>query len=191
MKIFRGIAYGLVALCALLCIVILNYKGGKNRGDEATVSAGAEPVSSAYGVVEDNKVEPEDIFEAASAIVSGVAGDIKDALASPGKDVSENNTGEIDYDVIVSLQEKEAEEAFRKTISDYNKENGISFSSTSASASFETSTPVYDFVVNKSKGVIHRTGCILAPLEGDASYYETVKDAKEAGYTDKCTVCSP
>lgn len=192
MKIFRGIAYSLIALCAVLCVVILTF-GGKKINDEETPLVAIDDLSSQNEevVVEGAEIGYSELLEAASVIAKDVTDEIKEAISSTKDSVSENNTGEIDYNTIVSLQEKEYEDTFKKVISDYNKENGISGNNSSASTSTVTSKKDYKFVVNRKTKVIHKIGCILAPLEENAEYYEKIKEAKQDGYTEKCPVCSP
>lgn len=193
MKVFRGIAYGIIGICVLLCIFILLYKG-KNIDDEATPLAAVDSASEEVTVDADSEIGYKDLFNAASAIADDVKEEIKSVISSTSSDadsVSENKTGEIDYDTIVSLQEKEYEDTFRKVISDYNKKNGISVSSANSTSSSASVKKEYKYVVNKSTKVIHKIGCLLAPLEDNAIYYEKIKEADKEGYSKKCPVCSP
>lgn len=192
MKIFRGIAYSLIAICAVLCIIILTFNGKKIDDEKTPLVAADEIDHNEDVVVEDEQIGYSELLEAASAIASDVGEEIKTAISMASKEsVSENDTGEIDYNVIVSLQEQEYENTFKKVISDYNKENGISGNNSASSSSTATSQKEYKYVVNKETKIIHKVGCILAPLENNAEYYERLKDAKVDGYKDKCPVCSP
>lgn len=198
MKILRGIAYGMVLACAVLSIAILAYKGSENskaaaiRAEmEAAENARMEANANAVVTVEGDEVGYDELISAASAIVSGVSMDIKTAIDNALSDISENNSGEIDYEEIVRLQTEQVEGMFKDVISDYNKKNGISVSSSTEKKAEEELTASYDYVVSKSTKTIHKTGCILEPLLDDAVYFSTIKDAKAAGYTDKCNVCSP
>lgn len=193
MKIFRGIAYGIIGVCVLLCVFILFYKG-KDIDDEATPLAAVDTSSEEVTVEADAEIGYKDLLNAASAIADEVKDEIKSAISSNSSDektASENKSGEIDYDTIVSLQEKEYEETFQKAISDYNKENGISVSSATSTSSSASVKKEYKYVVNKSKKVIHKVGCLLAPLEENALYYEKIKEAVSDGFSEKCPVCSP
>lgn len=193
MKILRRIAYGVIGVCVILCIIILCYKG-KDIDDEATPLAGVESISEEVVVDADSEIGYKDLIDAASVIADEVADEIKSVISKDSAEkesVSENNTGEIDYNTIVSLQEKEYEDTFRSVISDYNKANGISVSSATSTSSSANAKKDYKYVVNKKTKTIHKIGCLLAPSKDNAEYFEKVKDAKLSGYTDKCPVCSP
>lgn len=185
MKLVRSVAYAVIVICALLCIVIAIYamkKPSEEEGGERTAS---------HSTVGD---AASDSFDG-GASVPNIADLIKDHPAETGTgagktSISGNNTGEISYDEIVKRQNEDLDREFRNVISDYNKKYGIVTSTPTSTTT--TVSKDYKYFVNKNTKIIHRIDCLLKPVNGeDALYYETIKDAEKAGYTERCPVCSP
>lgn len=179
MKAVRSVAYAVIVICALLCIVIAFYasrkpkEGDETSGTEASVT---ESVSDSAG----------------GSTVPNLADLIKDhpSSTSAKTSISGNLTGEIDYDEIVKRQDEELDRVFRETIAEYNKKYGIVTSTTTSTST--TATKDYKYFVNKATKIIHRIDCLLKPVNSsDTIYYETITDANKAGYTERCPVCSP
>lgn len=187
MKILRGMAYALIILCVIGSIGILMYSGnGKQTTDEeGTVTSDSVTVS-------DGEVSTKDVINAAGTIISDVADDVKDAVSNLS-----STSGEVSYDEIVKLQEEEALAEQKATVEASNEANGISANDTTSSGLASTanteSTVSTDcsYVVSKSSGKIHRSGCLLEPSGVNALYYSTLEAAIADGYTEKCTICSP
>jgi len=195
MKFLRNIAYGLIVLCAVGCIVILTYNGKKNdtENNTSTVAVDNGDSTSIDVVISDGEIGIDDVLSAASVIISEAKEDVIDVVASISASAGENTTGEISYAEIVRLQEEEVALQMAADVSASNYANGIVTStstSTSTSASASASKD-YNYVVNKTTKKIHRMGCLLEPKGSNASYYEKLSEAILAGYTDKCSVCSP
>ena len=181
MKLVRSVAYAVIVLCAILCIVIAFYASReKKAGEEGTGTAGSgqETESSEY--------EPLNPPNLADLIVdrTSSAGDSKPSISG-------NLTGEITYDEIVRLQNEDLDREFRIVISDYNKKYGI-VTSTPTTTSSTAAGKDYKYFVNKETKIVHRIDCLLKPVNSaDTLYYETLTDAAKAGYTSRCPVCSP
>ncbi|MBO4616833.1 MAG: hypothetical protein J5717_05745 [Lachnospiraceae bacterium] len=178
MKAVRSVAYAVIVICALLCIVIAFYasrktgEGGESSNTETSVTV------STSGSAEDSSVP-------------NLADLIKEHPTTSTKpSISGNLTGEIDYDEIVKRQDAELDRIFRETIAEYNKKYGIVTSTTTSTTT--TATKDYKYFVNKATKIIHRIDCLLKPVNSsDTIYYETITDANKAGYTERCPVCSP
>lgn len=185
MKLVRSVAYAVIVICALLCIVIAIYAMKKPAGEE-----GGERTVSHSTVTESDP----DSFDS-SATVPNLADLIKDPPAGSGTgggkvSISGNNTGEISYDEIVRRQNEDLDREFRTVISDYNKKYGIVTSTPTSTTT--TVSKNYKYFVNKNTKIIHRIDCLLKPVNSaDTLYYETIKEAEKAGYTERCPVCSP
>ena len=186
MKLVRSVAYAVIVICALLCIVIAIYAMKKPSGEE-----GGESTASRGSTIADTDPGSFD----SSATIPNIADLIKDHPAGTGSgtgkaSISGNNTGEISYDEIVKRQNEDLDREFRTVISDYNKKYGIETgtpTSTTATASKD-----YKYFVNKNTKIIHRYDCLLKPVNSaDMLGYETIREAEKAGYTERCPVCSP
>lgn len=191
MKVLRTIQYLIIIACAVLVIVILTYNGKKTASDsegESTVATFEDDTV----IISDGEISIGDVMDAASVIISDVKEEIKDVVSNVSV-TKENKSGEIDYAEIVRLQEEEVALSMQADVSASNAAHGIVVStSTSTSASKSASVEkTYYYVVNKTTGKIHKVGCLLEPEGKNAGYYEKMEDVKRAGYTDKCTVCSP
>jgi len=195
MKFLRGIAYGIIAICMAGVATIVIY-AAKNGGKSVQLVDESVPKEV---VIEDGEVTVSDILDAAGVIISDAKDDVVEAITTPVQtkeekktDVSENNSGEISYDEIVRLQEREALDEQKALVKESNEKNGIVTStSTSTSTDKEEKTKEYNYVVNKTTKIIHKKGCLLEPSGDNAIYYEKLSDAISAGYKEKCTVCSP
>ncbi|MBR6309079.1 MAG: hypothetical protein IKR39_10790 [Lachnospiraceae bacterium] len=181
MKIVRSVAYAVIVICALLCIVIAFYASRDKSGSEEAASTSTPVTVSASDA-------------SGESTVPNLADLIKDhpsSGADSGKtSISGNLTGEIDYDEIVKRQEAELDRAFRETIAEYNKKYGIVTSTTTSTTA--TVSKDYKYFVNKETKIIHRIDCLLKPVKAsDTLYYETITEAGKAGYTERCPVCSP
>ena len=185
MKLVRSVAYAIIVICALMCIVIAIYAMKKPAGEE-----GGERTASHGAVTESNP----DSFDS-GATVPNIADLIKDHPAGSGTgtgkaSISGNNTGELSYDEIVRRQNEDLDREFRNVISDYNKKYGIVTSTPTSTTA--TVSKDYKYFVNKNTKIIHRIDCLLKPVNSeDTLYYETIKGAEKAGYTERCPVCSP
>ncbi|MCR4677562.1 MAG: hypothetical protein K5679_02275 [Lachnospiraceae bacterium] len=179
MKAVRSVAYAVIVICALLCIVIVFYASRKTgEGGESSDTETSVTVSTS-GYAEDSSVP-------------NLADLIKDhpSNTSTKNSISGNLTGEIDYEEIVKLQDAELDRVFRETIAEYNKKYGIVTSTTTSTTT--TTNKDYKYFVNKATKIIHRIDCLLKPVNSsDTIYYETITDANKAGYTERCPVCSP
>jgi len=181
MKIVRSVAYAVIVICALLCIVIAFYatRKPKEAGEETkTTTSATTEVSDTAG----------------QSTVPDIADLIPDSPSSEGNSnrpsISGNLTGEIDYDEIVKRQDAELDRIFRETIAEYNKKHGIVTSTTTSTTA--TVSKDYKYFVNKETKIIHRIDCLLKPVKAsDTLYYETIIEAGKAGYTERCPVCSP
>lgn len=185
MKLVRSVAYAVIVICALLCIVIAIYamkKPSEEEGGERTASH-----STVDGAASDS-------FDG-GASAPNIADLIKDRPDGTGSgtgkaSISGNNTGEISYDEIVKRQNEDLDREFRTVISDYNKKYGIVTSTPTSTTA--TVSKDYKYFVNKNTKIIHRIDCLLKPVNSaDTLYYETIKEAEKAGYTERCPVCSP
>ena len=181
MKLVRSVAYAVIVICALLCIVIAIYASKKPSGEEGekTIVSHSETTSESSGGID--------------SVLPNIVDIIVDREQTSGgakTSISGNNTGEISYDEIVRRQNEDLDREFRLIISDYNKKYGIEVktpTSTSATVSKD-----YKYFVNKNTKLIHRIDCLLKAINADDMlYYETIKDAEKAGYTERCPVCSP
>lgn len=193
MKFLRNIAYAVIGLCAVLSIVILTYKGKTSDTDsENTSVAVTETESSKEVVVEDGEITAEDVLSAASVIISDVKDDVVSAVTSASNSASENTSGEISYAEIVRLQEEEVALEQKALVAESNKANGITASTSSTvSNTSDSTTKNYRYVVNKTTKRIHKVGCLMEPTGDNALYFETLTEAVAAGYSEKCTICSP
>ncbi len=184
MKILRGMAYALIILCVIGSIGILTYSGnGKQTTEEE------DTLTSDSVTVSDGEVSTKDVISAAGTIISDVADDVKDAVSNLS-----STSGEVSYDEIVKLQEEEALAEQKAVVEASNEANGISANDTTSTSSVSTTSTVdtdYHYVVSKSSGKIHRSGCLLEPSGVNALYYSTLEAAIADGYTEKCTICSP
>ena len=190
MKILRGMAYALIILCVIGSIGILTYSGnGKQTTEEE------DTLTSDSVTVSDGEVSTKDVISAAGTIISDVADDVKDAVSNLS-----STSGEVSYDEIVKLQEEEALAEQKAVVEASNEANGISANDTTSSGSASTANAEstvstvstdYSYVVSKSSGKIHRSGCLLEPSGVNALYYSTLEAAIADGYTEKCTICSP
>ena len=184
MKLVRSVAYAVIVICALLCIVIAIYAMKKPEGEEGERTASHSTVTESA----------PDSFDS-SATVPNIADLIKDHPVGTGSgnaktSISGKNTGELSYDEIVRRQNEDLDREFRTVISDYNKKYGI-VTSTSTSTTATVSKD-YKYFVNKNTKIIHRYDCLLKPVNSaDMLGYETIKEAEKAGYTERCPVCSP
>ena len=175
MKLVRSVAYAVIVICALMCIVIAIYAMKKPAGE-----AGGERTVSHSTVTE---ADP-DSFDS-GATVPNIADLIKDHPAGSG-----TGTGKASYDEIVRRQNEDLDREFRNVISDYNKKYGIVTSTPTSTTA--TVSKDYKYFVNKNTKIIHRIDCLLKPVNSaDTLYYETIKGAEKAGYTERCPVCSP
>lgn len=194
MRFFRGMAYALIALCAILCIVIITYTGSHGGGN---VSATPNDSSISVVVVENGEVSFDDVIEAAGVIISDVKEGVKEVVSSVAEKASEakeNTSGEISYAEIVRLQEEEVALQQKADVSASNAANGIVIASSdknNASTSTSAIDKKYNYAVNKTTGKIHRVGCILEPTGSNVQVYETLTEVYRAGYSEKCTICSP
>lgn len=189
MKFLRSLAYALIALCAIACVVIITYTGSKGGNN---VSTNPNDSSISVVVVENGEVSFDDVMEAAGVIISDVTEEVKEVVASVTS--KDNTTGEISYAEIVRLQEEEVALQQRADVSASNAANGIVIASsdkTSATTSTSTVDKLYNYAVNKTTGKIHRVGCILEPTGSNVLVHETLTDVYRAGYSEKCTICSP
>ncbi|MBR5761768.1 MAG: hypothetical protein IKX87_07045 [Lachnospiraceae bacterium] len=179
MKAVRSVAYAVIVICALLCIVIAFYASRKTGEGGETGNTEASVTVSTSGSAEDSSVP-------------NLADLIKDhpSSTSTKNSISGNLTGEIDYEEIVKLQDAELDRVFRETIAEYNKKYGIVTGTTTSTTT--TTNKDYKYFVNKATKIIHRIDCLLKPVNSsDTIYYETITDANKAGYTERCPVCSP
>ena len=185
MKLVRSVAYAVIVICALLCIVIAIYASRKPSGEE-----GGEQTASRSFEQTDTSASPD-----SGATVPNIADLILDRPGSGGSassrvSISGNNTGEISYDEIVRRQNEDLDREFRTIISDYNKKYGIEVKTPASTTA--TVSKDYKFFVNKTTKLIHRIDCLLKPVNSsDMIYYETIREAEKAGYTERCPVCSP
>ena len=193
MKFIRSIAYGIVAVCIIGCLVILFYKGKdsetKTTSDyEILISTEAGDMTVSE-IIEEIKEDVKETVTPDSTSTSASASTSTSVSAS----YKENDTGEISYSEIVRLQEEELLRQQKELVAQSNKEHGISVSSNDSKSSASTSASVkdYKYVVNKETKIVHRIGCLVAPSEDYAIYYEKLSEAIAAGYEHKCTVCSP
>lgn len=191
MKFLRNTAYALIVLCAVGCIVILTYNGKKSGGKENTTTVAiTETTSTPEVVIDDGRVDLDDVIEAVSVIISDVKADVKEVVASVPE--TENKSGEISYAEIVRLQEEEVALTQKILVAESNAAHGISVSGNNSTITISASTdPNYNFAVNKTTKKIHKIGCLLEPTGTNAAYYETMVDVVRAGYAEKCSVCSP
>lgn len=184
MKLVRSVAYAVIVICALLCIVIAIYAMKKPEGEEGERTASHSTVTESA----------PDSFDS-SATVPNIADLIKDhpggtGLGNTKTSISGNNTGEISYDEIVRRQNEDLDREFRTVISDYNKKYGIVTSTPTSTTA--TVSKDYKYFVNKNTKIIHRIDCLLKPVNSaDMLNYETIREAEKAGYTERCPVCSP
>ncbi|MBO4680238.1 MAG: hypothetical protein J5626_11290 [Lachnospiraceae bacterium] len=185
MKLVRSVAYAVIVICALLCIVIAIYASKKSSGDEE----GEETVSFV------TVTSPVSDSSEVSVTVPNIADLILDrpqsgSASSSKTSISGNNTGEISYDEIVKRQNEDLDREFRNVISDYNKKYGIEVKKPTSTTT--TVSKDYKYFVNKNTKLIHRIDCLLKPVNSsDMLYYETIKAAEKAGYKERCPVCSP
>ena len=195
MKFLRGIAYAIIAVCMAGVATIVIY-AAKNGGKTVQLVDSSVPKEV---VIEGGEVTISDVLDAAGVIISDAKDDVVEAITTPiqtqgvkeGTTVSENNSGEISYDEIVRLQEREAMEEQKELVKESNEKHGIKTSTSTSTSTSEEKTKEYNYVVNKTNKLIHRKGCILEPSGDNAIYYEKLSDATSDGYKEKCTVCSP
>ena len=195
MKFLRGIAYAIIAVCMAGVAIIVIY-AAKNGGKTVQLVDSSVPKEV---VIEGGEVTISDVLDAAGVIISDAKDDVVEAITTPiqtqgikeGTTVSENNSGEISYDEIVRLQEREAMEEQKELVKESNEKHGIKTSTSTSTSTSEEKTKEYNYVVNKTNKLIHRKGCILEPSGDNAIYYEKLSDATGDGYKEKCTVCSP
>ncbi len=189
MKFIRSIAYGIVAVCIIGCLMILFYKG---KDGETKITSDSEGLILT-GSVDMNASEIKEAVKetASSASVETAASVLTSASASSV--YKENDTGEISYSEIVRLQEEELLREQKELVAESNKEHGIlvSLNASKTSASTSASLKDYKYVVNKETKIVHRIGCLVAPSYDYAIYYEKLSEAIAAGYEQKCRVCSP
>lgn len=191
MKFLRSVAYALIALCIIGCIVIINYKG---KGVDYSGYDSAASISEAVEAFDEEIKEYHfDFPDKTESVLFKKTQTSTVSSVSASTSVSENNTGEISYAEIVRIQEEEKLKEQKTLVSKSNADNGISSNNKSpASTSTSTSTvKEYKYVVNKETGMIHRIGCLSEPTGENAIYYEKLSDAVKAGYKIKCTICSP
>ena len=195
MKFLRGIAYAIIAVCMAGVATIVIY-AAKNGGNTVQLVDSSVPKEV---VIEDGEVTISDVLDAAGVIISDAKDDVVEAITTPiqtqgvkeGTTVSENNSGEISYDEIVRLQEREALEEQKALVKESNEKNGITTSTSTSTSTSEEKTKEYNYVVNKTTKLVHRKGCILEPNGDNAIFYEKLSEAISDGYKEKCTVCSP
>jgi len=187
MKLVRSVAYAVIVICALLCIVIAIYASRKPSGEEegeTTVSRRVESVSSPDSPASESETSVPNIADLIQDIAQAV--DTESSKTS----INGNNTGEISYDEIVKRQNEDLDREFRITISDYNKKYGIEVKTPASTTT--TVSKDYKYFVNKNTKLIHRIDCLLKAVnDADMLYYETIKEAEKAGYKERCPVCSP
>lgn len=184
MKLVRSVAYAVIVICALMCIVIAIYASRKPAEDSGETSVISYVVTTSDTTTEDTRMSVPNIAELIlDKQQSGGA-------TSAGVSINGNLTGEISYDEIVKRQNEDLDREFRTIISDYNKKYGIEVKTpTSTSANL---TKDYKYFVNKNTKIIHRYDCLLKPVNSaDMLTYDTIRDAEKAGYTERCPVCSP
>lgn len=186
MKFLRSVAYAFVALCVALCLIILFYKGKGTSFNAPLTITSTLASTDPFVEVKGDEVSAEEVKDAANAIISDAVSTVKDAISG-----LTNKVGEVSYEDIVKLQNEALDEDFRKALEEYYKENGITIPKPEKPSTGTSTSPKMNYVVNKSNKIIHRIGCLLEPSEKNAAYYETLTKAQEAGYKDKCIVCSP
>ena len=194
MKILRNIAYAIIGVCVLGCILILFYSG-KNTDEEKTETVAISNEDDAV-FIDDGEISIEDVYEAAQVIISDVKDEVIDKVNSISESISDaaasiENKNEISYEELVRLQEEEALALQKALVEESNKKNGIVTPTASTSTSSSASTKVYSYVVNLTNKKIHKIGCTLEPLGENAKKYEKLSEAIADGYKDKCPVCSP
>ena len=149
MKLVRSVAYAVIVICALLCIVIAIYASKKPSGEEG--EPGEIHVISHGSETEEPSESPE-----SGATVPNIADLIIDRAQSAGSSsskvsISGNNTGEISYDEIVKRQNEDLDREFRTIISDYNKKYGIEVKTPTSTTA--TVSKDYKYFVNKNTKV--------------------------------------
>ena len=196
MKFLRGIAYTIIAICMAGVATIVIY-AAKNGGKTVQLVDSSVPKEV---FIEDGEVTISDVLDAAGVIISDAKDEVVEAITTPIQTqgvketeatVSENDSGEISYDEIVRLQEKEVMDEQKALVKESNEKHGINTSTSTSTSTKDEMTKEYSYVVNKTTKVIHRKGCILEPKGDNAIYYEKLSEAISDGYKEKCTVCSP
>ena len=186
MKLVRSVAYAVIVICALLCIVIFIYANKKNTGEEGNsashVSLSDSGSDSGAGSYEGST--PPNIADLiGDKIGNGNSGSSKTSISG-------NDTGEISYDEIVRRQNEDLDREFRNVISDYNKKYGIETKTPTSTST--TATKNYKYFVNKATKIIHRSDCLLKPVNSsDMLNFDSISEAEKKGYTERCPVCSP
>ena len=184
MKLVRSVAYAVIVICALMCIVIAIYASKKPAGDsegESTVSRTSASDNDSF--LSDGESTIPNLADLINKPQSG-------GSSSSKSSISGNNTGEISYEEIVRRQNEDLDREFRNVISDYNKKYGIEVKTPTSTST--TVSKDYKYFVNKNTKLIHRIDCLLKAVNSaDMLYYETISDAQKAGYTERCPVCSP
>lgn len=190
MKLLRSVAYAIIAICIIGCIVIIKYEG---KGVSYTYEDSAASISEAVAVFDESLKEYHYDFPEIEEKEEEKTGTVASVtVSSTSTSNIENNSGEISYSEIVRLQEEEKLKEQKVLVSKSNEKNGITTSTSTSKTSTSTSTPKeYKYVVNKETGMIHRIGCLNEPTGENALYYEKLSEAIKAGYKIKCTICSP
>ena len=98
MKLVRSVAYAVIVICALMCIVIAFYASRKTgESGEGTSTSASEIVSVSDSIGESTVPNLADLIKEHPS----------NGIDSYKISISGNNTGEIDYDEIVKRQDAE------------------------------------------------------------------------------------